>query len=397
MSMLTVKRIEAERPDPSKDRRIADGLGLYLKVAKNGTKSFTYRFTYGRDRKELSLGIYPAMSLADARKARQDAAETLEGGKNPLQEKQSERQAKRDALDVNALIAEFRTNFLNVHFEQPAAAHQCLTRDVGKEIGRMLVPDVTKKDIARVITKIVLRGSKVAANRTLTLTRQLFDYAVSQALIEESPVTLTRKGAGGKEKSVTRNLSLNQITDLMKTLARDDLGVTEEVRDSLTLILATAKRPSEAVTVEWKHLDLDKAIWVNPKELTKEKRDDHTVFLSPFAVQLLKRVKERSGDARHVFPSPHDSKRHIDRHSLSRAVLRLVEDGTLKVKFTPHDLRRTFSSRMADLGQMPHVVEKILDHQMEGVMAVYNRASYLPERQAAMNLWGQKLEELSKQ
>jgi hypothetical protein len=84
----------------------------------------------------------------------------------------------------------------------------------------------------------------------------------------------------------------------------------------------------------------------------------------------------------------------MTRHTLSRAVLRLYNDKVLNFKFTPHDLRRTFSSRMADLGVAPHVVEKCLDHLMTGTMAVYNRASYFPERKAAMRLWGKKLQTL---
>lgn len=397
MSVLSVKRIEAEKPDPLKDRRVADGLGLYLKVAKTGTKTFTYRFTYASGRQEMTLGTFPELSLVEAREARHEAAKILETGKNPLHAKQSTRQAKVEALTVAELIEEFKKEYLDLKFEKPEAAYQCLTRDIGKSMGKLLLPDVTKRDVVDAINKIVRRGSRVAANRTLTLTKLLFQYAVDQTMIEISPVVLTRKGAGGKEKAKTTNLTFEEIAEFMKVMDREDLRLAIETRDALRLTLATGKRPGEVSTIEWKHVDLDKGVWINPRDLTKEKRDNHTVFLNPYAVRLLRRVQERSGRRRHVFASPVHPETHIDRHSMSRAVLRLFNEEVLKVRFTPHDFRRTYSSRMADLGQMPHVVEKTLDHMMEGVMAVYNRATYLPERQAAMNIWGAKLEELSKQ
>lgn len=396
MSKLSVKRIEAEKPDPKKDRRISDGLGMYLKVATYNVKTFTFRYTYATRRHEVTLGTFPAMSLAEARLKRLEFSKILESGRNPLYVHQTAVEVKREALDVSALINEFYEKHLKARFEKPDDAYKTLKRDIGKEIGRHLVPDVTKKDIFDAISKIVQRGAKVGANRTLTLTRRMFEYAVDRQMIAENPVVLTRKGAGGKEKSKATNLSFDGIKAALAVFddPLNDLGW--QTRSALKLILATAKRPGEVATIEWSHVDLDKGQWLNPKELTKEKRDDHLVFLNQYAVALLREAYKLTGRAKHVFQSPRHEDRCIDRHSMSRAVLRLHEEGVLKTKFTPHDFRRTFSSRMADMGQMPHVVEKILDHQMEGVMAVYNRASYLPERKAAMELWGEQLEKISK-
>lgn len=396
MPTLTTRRIDSEKPDPAKDRRVADSLGLYLKVAKNGTKTFTFRYTYVNKRYWLHLGTYPETSLAQARQARLDASKILESGRNPLHVQHGATKAKAEALDVSELIEDFYLKHLKLHFEKPDDARKTLIRDIGGEIGKYLVPDVTKKDITNCIGKVVQRGAKVAANRTLTLARRMFEYAVDQSLIVENPVVLTRKGAGGKEKSKTTNLSFDGIADTLRVLESDEYKLAWQTRAGCRLVMATAKRPGEVVTMEWDHVNLDKGEWWNPRLLTKEKRDDHLVFLSKYSVRLLREVHKFTGRAKHVFQSPRHEDRHMDRHSLSRAILRLHEDGVLKTKFTPHDFRRTFSSRMADMGQMPHVVEKILDHQMEGVMAVYNMASYYPERKAAMEVWGARLEELSK-
>lgn len=396
MSTLSVRRIESEKPDPKKDRRIADGQGLYLKVAKNGKKTFTYRFTYaGRSRQEVTLGTYPEMSLADARAERLTQSRLLGQGLNPIQEKHAAHQSKKQALTVSELIEEFYTEHMQQHRELPAPDYQTLKLHIGQEIGKVLVPDVTKFLMTRTLNKVKKRGL-VIANRVLSLVRQMFEYAVDQHYIEDTPVTMTRKAVGGREKSKTTNLSVDQITLVLAAMRREDIGLAWQTRAALRLALATAKRPGEVVTVEWSHVDLERGIWVNPKHLTKEKREDHTVFLSPYAVRLLKDVRQVTGLESHVFHTGRGRKSHIDRHSISRAILRLHQEGIFPFKFTPHDLRRTFSTRMADMGKMPHVVEKILDHLMVGSMGVYNRASYLPERREAMNAWGAVLEELDR-
>jgi integrase len=397
MSKLSSRKIDSLKADPTKVVRVSDGQGMYVNVSKTGNKTFTFRFVYGSGRHELTLGTYPELSLAEAREKRLEASKVLEGGRNPLHVEQLRKETKREALNVNELIQEFHDQILVHQFERPKKALDVLLLHVGTQIGKLLAADVTKRDIALMIGKIVARGSKVSANRTLTLTRRMFDYAKDRDIVQESPVVLSRKNAGGKEKARTMHLEFEDIQHFLKVLDSTDTKLSWQCRMALKLLLATAKRPGEIVTVEWTHLDLDKGIWKNPEHLTKEKRGLHTIFLNPFAVRLLREVQLTSGRCQHVFISPRDPEVHIDRHSLSRAVQRLrVEDKLLKVTFTPHDLRRTFSSRMADMGVMPHVVEKILDHQMEGVMAVYNKSNYYPEREAAMILWGKKLDELSK-
>lgn len=392
MATLSTRGIDAQKPDPTKDRRIADGQGLYLKVARNGTKTFVFRYTYaGRSRQELTLGTYPELSLAAARERRMAQSRLLENGKNPIQEKSVARTAKLTASTVDELIELFYENNMKKHRLLPKPDYDTLKRHISKDLGHLLVEDVTRQDITTALNKVG-RSGKVIQNRVLALTRQLFAYAIDQHHREDTPVSMTRKAAGGKEKPRTTNLSFDQVTKVMEVLYDPLNGLEWQTRDCLLLGLATAKRPGELVTIEWHHIDLDKGEWVNPKRLTKEQRDDHLVYLNEYAVQLLRRIRQRNDNKTYVFPSPTKSKQCLTRHTLSRAILRLYNAGTLPYKFTPHDFRRTFSSRMADLGEMPHVVEKALDHLMVGVMAVYNLGSYYPERKKAMDVWGKKLE-----
>ena len=395
MPSLTTRRIDSEKHDLSKDRRIADGLGHYLKVARNGTKTFTFRFTYGIKRHELTLGTYPATTLAEARQKHADARRVLESGKNPLQAQQAHQQAMKTALTVAELIAEWHSRVLTKTYRRPDDTLGTLKRDVESQIGKFLIKDVTPRDVALLINKVVDRGSPVAANRTLSLTKKLFAYAVEQHHVGATPVIMTRKGAGGKETSRDRALSFEELRAVLKTLDSHAGRTSWQARMALKLIILTGQRPGEVTSMQWAHLDLNNSVWRIPATMTKSARA-HTVHLCPQLVALLTEIRPLTGQATHVLQSTSNEAKPVDRHSVSHAVRDLFLDAAFAdmAHFTPHDLRRSFATRLSDLGVAPHVIEKILNHQMTGMMAVYNRAEYQAECRAALDLWGAKVEEL---
>jgi integrase len=390
----------------AQDYKKSDGQGLYVWVYKTGSKAFAYRYTYGRNRKWMILGSYPAMGLQDARMARFEQKKLRQAGKDPGALKEEARLDLVKAISVKQLGEEFFDKFLKVHYQKPDEAYARLKADPIAVLGKTLVRDVTPKQIIGVFDAMVARGAKVGANRTLALTRKMFDFAVKREHISVSPVTITPKDAGGREVSCETNLLFTQINELLGVLNALPLatngsqrGLTLETVMALKLILGTGKRPMEVATMEWAHVNLDHSTWFNPKHLTKEKYGDHLVFLNKWTVDLLKILRATHPESSYVLPSVQKKKgkkvtTHITVRSLSRAVLKLRNKGTIKLNFSPHDLRRTFSSRAADLKVAAEVVEKCLDHKMTGTMAVYNRASYFEERKAAMDLWGVKLEEL---
>ncbi len=397
MSKLTDSKIRNARAG-AKDRFLSDGLGLYVRTCANGTKAFIYRYTYAGRRRWLALGSYPEMGLAEARAARLEQSKILASGKDPGQLNALAIATKANALTVAQLGERFRAHGMP-GYQNPDDAYDRLKRDPIRQFGDVLVMDVTPRHITAVFKKMIDRGAKVAANRTLALTRQMFQYAVDvEHAIEVNPVTLRPKAVGGREKSKTTNLLFNQVEDFLKVLGDSSHDLAPETAIALRLILATAKRPNELVTAERSHIDLDAGTWLNPSALTKEKHGDHLVFLSRYAIHYFKKLREAHPMSKYVFPSPQlspeDDETHLTRHTLSRAVLRLYNEKVLKSKFTPHDLRRTFATRAAELKTPPHVVEKCLDHVMTGMMAVYNHAPYFEERRAAMKLWGKKLESL---
>lgn len=335
---------------------LIDGQGLYLRVTPKGAKTWWYRRQVdGRDRWKR-LGRYPAMTLLEARNQASDAA-----GRGFLM--RTVQQAWDDYLP-----------HLRRHYMSHGEIIRRLEKDVISSLGRRQLDRVTKTDCADALQAMVNRGAPVAANRTLADLKHFFDYCTDRGWIQGSPAaSIKRRSVGGKERSRRRALSFDEIERLVGELrTRFD----PKTRIALALILVTGQRPSEILGFHRR--ELHGSWWhIPPERVAKgEEPQLQKVYLSPQARTLLQTAL-RGTDI------PFD----FDHRTLSRAVKRLRWSNP----FTPHDLRRTMSTRLADLGVAPHIVEKMLNHRMEGAMEVYNRAEYLPERRAAWRLWGAKL------
>lgn len=404
--MLTDRQVRLEKPDPKKNRLISDGDNLYLKITKAGAKSFVYRYLYGATRREMTLGTYPELTLVEARDKRLEQSRILADGKDPLGTKHLARDELREALTVEELGQRFMNEWLSQHhlsgYQEPVDAYKLLLRDPIRVLGKTLARDVTAEILQRKVFKAIeQRGCAVQPKRTLALTKKMFWWGAKEHLIPSNPAAeIMPKDVGGKEKSVETNLLLEQIKEAIEVLNSPDTCIHVQTRLGVKFMLATAKRAHEICTLERPHMQLELGEWLNPSHLTKEQHGDHKVFLSRYALRILDQLFRLNPDSRLVFPriartGGRPAKfPHITHGTLSNAVLSMFNDGKLTKKWTPHDLRRTFSSRVADMGVAPHIAEKCLDHLMTGTMAVYNRASYFPERKACMDLWGETLERL---
>ena len=229
-----------------------------------------------------------------------------------------------------------------------------------------LLSDLRCNDLLSTATKVGLVAklqekaatAPVMANRMLTRWQDFFNFCVQQGWIQENPLAgVQRKFVGGKETSRNRVLSWEEIKSLMASPPTQYPHV-------LFYILLTGLRPSEA-------------IWSLRNKVTRDIPTKTSVHSLPKSHLI--HVVQRHADK---LPLPASDE------TLSNAMRRK------KLDYRPHDLRRTFVTRLADLGVAPHVVEKLVNHRLQGVMAVYNHAEYWPERHAAQRLWDRKLIEL---
>lgn len=339
--MLAERTIRSAKPS-DKDQFLADGKGLYLRVTKHGDKVFLHKNQRGGKTTWTTLGHYPAMGLAEARAV--------------LAKRKSGRQAPtvKEAFDAYY-------KHLETQFRDPEQTQRMFEKELLPKHGDKQISMLERVDITDILQEVVDRGSPVMANRMLTQFRRFFDYCEDKGWVENLLEKVKRRNIGGKETPKDRNLSWDEIVSFLGNLPK--WGVTPGTKWALYGCLLTGQRASEVLTIS-----------PDGKVITKMNRE-HQVPLTRLTRFWLSRI-------------PSEIPR--DHRVLSHALRRIEQT------FTPHDLRRTFASRLADLEVAPHVIEKMLDHQMVGVMAVYNRAEYWPERLAAQKLWDRKLSKLRK-
>lgn len=349
--MLSDRQIKAIKPS-DKHQYIADGEGLYLRVHPTGKKQFLHRTTTAGKTVWTPLGDYPQLSLSDARERVRNVVSTD---------------------SVNEVYKIFDKRVL-AKYKRPDIPRSRFELDVLPSIGAKRVMDVTTQDVSKILDGILDRGSPIAANRTLADLKHFFQFAEARGYRSDDPtVKLFRKHVGGKEKPKNRALSFDEIealTAMLRSQVTGKRGIHVITAAALYLCLLTGQRASEVLWLMKNATPRTKWITI-PIEATKTR--EHKVYLSIQARAVLRLALG--------LPIPRDHR--VLSHALRR----------LGATFTPHDLRRTMATRMADLGVAPHVGEKILNHQMEGVMAVYNHAEYLPERRAAWELWGRTIAE----
>jgi integrase len=249
------------------------------------------------------------------------------------------------------------------------------------KIGKRKAAQVTKREIIFVIEEVAQRGP-TQANRVLAVTRKMFNFAVEKDILSFSPCYGVKQVA--KEKAKDRNLSAAEIKTFWGKL--ETAKMSEPIRCALRLILITAQRPGEVLSIEAK--EIDASWWTISGEKAKN-ATPHRVPLSSIAVATLP-----GADSGHLFTSPRGEGKHIHVNALAHAIRRNKEHFDID-HFTPHDLRRTAATQMRQLGVDRFTVSRILNHVDREITATYDRYSHDKEKRQALEKWGRKLERVT--
>jgi len=359
--------------------------GFGVRVSSKGKRTFVYLYRFEGKSRFLTLGDYPKMSLADAHKAHAEARKKVELGIDPGAEAVTEREEERKAPTVATLVDEYLEKWAKPRKRSWREDQRILQRDVLPAWGQRKAREITKRDVLRLLDRIVDRGAGIMANRTLAVVRKMFNFAVGRDIVSVSPCLSIR--APAPEQQRDRVLTVDEICALWHALEGAKM-MSEGSKLALKLQLATAQRKAEIVTAAWNEIDLTEKWWTIPPEKAKNKLP-HRVPLSPLALELLQAAKNITGDSPWVFPSP-QTDRHITPEAVDHALRRPGLEA-LGFTFVPHDLRRTAASHMTGMGISRLVVSKILNHVERGVTAVYDRHSYDREKRQALEAWALKL------
>ncbi|MEO6823241.1 MAG: tyrosine-type recombinase/integrase [Nitrosospira sp.] len=372
-----------------KPYKITDGKGLYLEVKPNGIKAWRYRFRLCGKANVFAIGNYPAISLVNARKERENARELVKQGVSPVQERRLAR-IKREH--------EAATTFEAVALEWLALKEwEEITKN--KRFGmlrRVVFPTIGQVPLKQIVPSVILTILKNAAKRNgpsvMAESKRtmygIFELAVETFRLDSNPVHQWRESLPKNKTQHKRALEAAEIGALLRDTEKHN--GRHETAAAFRLMWFTLCRPSEACEAQWSEFDLDAAVWRIPAERMK-KRKEHVIPLPTQAVSLLRVLYGLTGHHSHVFPNRDDRTRPISTASFRQMLHVLGWSG----KFSPHATRTTGSTRLNEMGFRSDWIERQLAHvESNQVRRAYNHADYFSDRRKMMQHWADYLDGL---
>lgn len=375
-----------------KPYRLPDSKGLYLQVTPTGGRLWRMKYRYQKKEKLLSIGQYPSVSLAEARRRRDTAKEQLAEGIDPGAVKQeSKRSADRTAGRTFEAVARewFQRKEGSVVGTYASRIWTRVEQDLLPELGKYSIESIEPPEVLTTIRKIEDRGAPEMGRRVLNYASQIYRYAIASGYVKRDP-TLDIRGALAPRKGKNRRAWLREteLAGFLDKLAEYDGDAL--TRYALELTLHTFVRTSEtrfAVWDEFEKLHTPAAQWRIPAERMKM-REPHIVPLTKQSVRILDQIKELDLRSDYLFPAATRS-RVISENTMLYALYRMG----YKSRATVHGFRTTASTVLNEAGFNRDWIERQLAHVEENeVRAAYNAAEYLPQRRTMMEWWSGYLE-----
>lgn len=372
----------------------SDGDGLTFTLSSAGTASWVLRYRYAGRRKEVTLGNYPDLSLAAARKIAREQRVSIDQGGDPAATKQEEKSRARDAWLMRDLAKDYaEKRLVEGEFAKNTLTYRHLDIDqvILPRLGAREVRKITASDIVDMLKNC--GRSWLICKRILTCTSQLLDHACGLQIIASNPCTgIKLQALFGKRPAVKKRVMLTEA-ELRWLLPRIDV-IGEENALSLLILLATCVRTNELIKAEKIHLDFVNDTWWIPDQSVKTR----TGFLVPLVPEVkawFERLIELSGDSKWLLPT-RDGRRnkrnpgdnHVGNTTLLAAIHRAFDGGKMEIQqFTPHDTRSTAKGHMRNLGVSREISEIALNHKLQGMEGIYDVRQDIPERRDALHKW----------
>jgi integrase len=370
-----------------------DGAGLYLEVMPNGARYWRLKYRVAGKEKRLAFGVYPEVSLKEARDKATEARSQLRAGDDPgaMRKAAKVKAAFESENTLEAVAGEWiehqSRRWTEVSKERVLAS---LKNDIFPSLGAQPLAAIRPLDVKHAVLKIERRGAADQATRVLQRVKAIYRWAVVHGRIEANPMLDLMPSEILKPRQVQHRaaLSMKEMPDFLRLLRT--YGGDIHTRLALRLLVLTALRPGEVRGARWSEIDLDGAVWEIPGERMKM-RDPHLVPLSKQAVEVLRQMHSLSGNSDLVFPSPFYPSKPLSENTFNSALARMGFKGTA----TAHGFRAVFSTAANEHGWDADVIERQLAHKERNeVRAAYHRAAYLQQRRELLQWWAGKVEEL---
>ena len=392
--VLTDTALRNLRPQ-AKPYKVTDRDGMYVNVAPSGAITFRLDYRLNGRRETLTIGRYgpSGISLARAREKCIDAKRLVSEGVSPAQEKQRD---KRRILEAKS-FGQFGERWFA---ESPMAdstramRRAIFERDMLPPLRNRLLHEITPDDLRALCAKVKERGAPATAVHVRDILKQIYGFAILHGEKVKNPADEVGPASIASFVPKDRSLSPTEIRIMLKQL--EHVPTLPTIRLGLKLILLTMVRKSELQDATWDEVDFENAVWTIPKERMKRSKA-HNVYLSQQAIDIMIALKTCAGNSRYLLPSRYDADAPMSRATFNRVTYAVVEraekEGLPLGPFTVHDLRRTGSTLLNELGFNRDWIEKALAHEdSRSSRGVYNKAEYEAQRRHMLQEWANMLD-----
>jgi integrase len=388
--MLTDAALQNLRPR-SKIYKVTDRDGMYVTVAISGTITFRYDYRMHGRRETLTIGRYGRTGIS--LKKCLDARRLVEEGVSPAHEKQRE---KRRQLEAKS-FGEFSEKWFN---EAPMAdstramRRSIYERDVAPAFKSRLLKEIEPSDLRALCARIKDRGAPATALHVRDIVKQVFGFARLHGEKIANPADEVGPASIASFVIRDRSLSPSEIRVALGQL--EHIATLPTIRLGLKLILLTMVRKSELMDATWDEVDFENAVWSIPASRMKRSKA-HNVYLARQSLDIFIALRTCAGNSRYVLPSRYDADAPMSRATFNRVTTAVVErakhQGLPLEPFTVHDLRRTGSTLLNELGFNADWIEKCLAHESgRSSRGVYNKAEYQAQRRHMLQEWADMID-----
>ena len=387
---LTNTEIDKAKPK-EKEYNLADGYGLILRVKPTGTKSwlFNYYHPITKKRKNLSLGQYPDLSLANARKKRAEAKELLADNIDPQEYRNDQLALDRfKASNTFLFVASnwFEIKKTKIAKSTSTSLWRSLENHILSAIGHRPIDKITAPETIKALEPLAAKGSLELTSKIIGYLNEIMTHAVNTGLLNHNPLAGIRAAFKTPQSTNMPSLLPGELPELMQTIARANIKIV--TRFLIEWQLHTMVRPGEAALAKWEDIDFKAKLWNIPAEDMKKKRA-HSVPLTPQTLSLLNAIKPISEHRKYIFPADRKPLQPSNSQTANKALSRMGYKGRL----VAHGLRSIASTTLNEQGFDGDVIEAALAHvDNNEVRRAYNRTDYMERRRKVMDWWSEHIE-----
>lgn len=360
---------------------LGDGQGLSLLIEPNGSKSWRFRYRFAGKPKMISLGVYPTITLADARSRRDDARKLVAEGKNPSEVRKEQKIAlQTESESAFEKIAIEWHQMKSAKWSEGYASDimEAFQNDIFPYVGTRPVGEIKPLELLNVLRKIEKRGALEKMRKVRQRCSEVFRYAIATGRAEFNPAADLSSALDVHQSNHFPFLKADEIPDFLRAL--NSYTGSRLVLIATKLLMITGVRTIELRAALWQEFDLDNAIWEIPAERMKMRRS-HLVPLSVQALNLLHELKSMTGHYCYAFPGRNDPNKPMSEASINQVIKRIGYGGRL----TGHGFRHTMSTILHEQGFNSAWIEMQLAHvDKNSIRGIYNHAQYLEQRREMM-------------